>query len=203
MISNIDLMIWDLETTGLVAPEAKILEIGAFIVRGGDIEVKHWVLDNKCDIPEEIIKITGITPEIIEKEGRDPKECIAEFLPYFKEAKTNVTHNGIKFDIPFLIDYAVDLMGYTEVNKKAITELINTNAFDTAVYFKARKLHMQQGKNESFLSFAKRVMGVRAYGIKYNLGLCCDEMKIEKGVQHRAIADVDLTYKLYKAISTH
>lgn len=41
-------VIWDLETTGFVAPACKILEIGAFIVLNDDtVETKHWVLDNK------------------------------------------------------------------------------------------------------------------------------------------------------------
>ena len=95
---DIDYIVWDLETTGFVAPQCRILEIGCFIINNNEIERKHWVLDNKVKIPEHIIEITGITQDIIDAEGRDPEECLLEFLPYFKRCKKNITHNGIRFD---------------------------------------------------------------------------------------------------------
>lgn len=202
MEKDIDVLIWDLETTGFVAPESKILEIGAFIVKGDTVEKKHWVLNNNCEIPEKITEITGITKEIIEAEGRDPVECLNEFLPYFKRCKKNVTHNGIKFDIPFLVEYASDLLGWTEQQKESVFKLIRQNAFDTAVHFKANKIGEKQNESESFVEFADRVMGTKAYGVKFSLGLCCDELNIDRTniVQHRALADVYLTHEIYKLI---
>jgi len=139
---EIDLIVWDLETSGFVAPECKILEIGCFIVRGEEVERKHWVLNNGIEIPEKIVEITGITQAIIDAEGRDPKECMQEFLPLFKLAKKNITHNGVRFDIPFLVNFSADLFGYTDIEKMAVTNLIRSTAFDTAVHFKAKKLDM-------------------------------------------------------------
>ena len=110
---EIDLIVWDLETTGFVAPECKILEIGCFIVRGEEVEQKHWVLNNNVEIPEKIVEITGITQAIIDAEGRDPKECLLEFLPLFKACKKNITHNGVRFDIPFLIETANQILGFS------------------------------------------------------------------------------------------
>lgn len=199
---EIDLIVWDLETTGFVAPEAKILEIGCFIVRGEEVERKHWVLDNKIEIPEKIVEITGITQEIIDAEGRDPKECIEEFMPLFKEAKVNVTHNGVRFDIPFLTDFVADLMNYRDEQKIAVRNLIRSTAFDTAVHFKAKKLDMQPYFREPFVQFADRVMNVRAKGVFYTLGLCVEELGITHDLtQHRAMADVELTYEIYKKIN--
>lgn len=197
---DIDLIVWDLETTGFVAPEAKILEIGCFIVKDGTVEQKHWVLNNQCDIPEKITELTGITKEIIEAEGRDPKECLLEFLPLFKRCKKNVTHNGVRFDIPFLLDYSAHVLEFTPEQKMATTNLIRSTAHDTAVEFKAKRLELQPFFRESYIQFADRVMSVRAYGLKFNLGLCCDEAQIDRTgiVQHRALADVDLTYRLYQ-----
>ncbi len=203
---EIDYIVWDLETTGFIAPPCKILEIGCFIVyESGTIEEKHWVLNNQCEIPEKIIEITGITKEIIEAEGRDPKECLMEFLPLFKESKMNITHNGISFDIPFLTNFAADLLGWTEVQKTATKLLIESKSFDTAVRFKADKLGMSREPEETFIQFAKRVMSIRAYGIKYNLGLCCEESGVNMTdiVQHRAMADVYLTNEIYKTVKSY
>lgn len=199
---DIDLIVWDLETTGFVAPEAKILEIGCFVVRGEEVERKHWVLNNNVEIPEKITEITGITQAIIDAEGRDPKECLQEFLPLFKRCKKNVTHNGVRFDIPFLIETSAHVLGFQPNEKMAVTNLIRSTAFDTAVHFKAKKLNMEPFFRESFVQFADRVMSVRAFGIKYSLGLCVEELQIKKDlVQHRAMADVELTHEVYKLIA--
>lgn len=200
---DIDLLVWDLETTGFVAPECKILEIGAFIVKDGVVEEKHWVFQNNVEIPEKITEITGITKEIIDAEGRDPKECLQEFLPLFKRCKQNLTHNGIRFDIPFLTDFAESVLEWTPEEKKAVVGLIRQSAFDTAVHFKAKKCGMRQADSETFVIFADRVMNTRAFGVKYTLGLCCDELAIDrtKVVQHRALADVFLTHEIFKKIN--
>lgn len=195
------ILVWDLETTGFVAPEAKILEIGCFIIRGDEIERKHWVLDNKIEIPEKIIEITGITPEIIAAEGRDPAECLQEFLPLFKNCSKNITHNGIRFDIPFITAFAASVLGWDEKQTDAVRSLLRLTAFDTAVHFKAKKLDMQPMDKEHFVNFADRVMEIRAYGVKYNLGLCVEELGITLDVkQHRAMGDVELTHEVYKKI---
>lgn len=202
MIEDIDIIIWDLETTGFVAPESRILEIGAFIIRGDVIEHRQWVLNNQCEIPEKITEITGITKEIIEAEGKDPKECLEEFLPLLKAAKKNVTHNGIRFDIPFLVAYAEDVLKLLGTQKGELSELLRERAFDTAVYFKASKLRYVQNNYESYIEFAERVMNTRAVGLKFNLLLCCQEKGVDMtGITlHRAMADVQMTHELYKLI---
>lgn len=196
---EIDAIFWDLETTGFVAPECKILEIGAYIVRGDTVTKKHWVLQNNVEIPEKITEITGITKEIVEAEGRDPKDCLAEFLPLFKLAKKNVTHNGIKFDIPFLVEYAADLMGYTPGQKIAVYDLLHGTAYDTAVHFKAKKMGRKPADRESYIGFARRIMGTPVKGLHFNLTLCAQEMGIDLDgiVAHRALADVEVTHRIY------
>ena len=194
-------IVWDLETTGFVAPKAKILEIGCFIIRGGEIERKHWVLDNKCEIPEKITEITGITQEIIDEEGRDPAECLNEFLPLFRECDQNITHNGIKFDIPFLTDYAADVLGWDDKGKEAAKNTMRKTAYDTAVCVKAKKLNMERAEGETFVQFGDRVMRVFAKGVFFNLAVSLEEAGIELDlVAHRAMADVEMTYELYKKI---
>lgn len=199
----ITMIVWDLETTGFVAPESKILEIGAFVFRGEEMETKHWVLDNKCEIPEKITEITGITQAIIDAEGRDPEECLIEFLDLVTHAEKNVTHNGVRFDIPFLIAYAGSILAHTPKELEAIRDLLEERAFDTAVFFKASKIGLTQRPHESYLQFAKKVMDTRAFGVKFNLLLCCTEKKVDMtGITlHRALADVQMTNELYKLIT--
>jgi len=199
---KIDYIVWDLETTGFVAPESKILEIGCFIVRGDEIERKHWVLNNDVEIPEKITEITGITQDIIDKEGRDPKECLLEFLPLFKECKRNITHNGIKFDIPFLVAYLEDVLECTEEQKYATKDLINSTAYDTATYYKAKELGIEEGDYDTYFNFADNVMRQRVSGLRFNLGFVCDELGVDRSniTQHRAMADVELTHEIYKKI---
>lgn len=201
MDKDIDVLVWDLETTGFVAPECKILEIGAFIVRNGVVEQKHWVLKNEGHpIPEKITELTGITQDIIDAEGRDPKECLAEFLPLFKQCKQNVTHNGLRFDIPFLTNYAADLLGFEPHEKSATLMLLRSTAYDTAVAYKAKKLDIKPYFREPFAQFGDRVMSIHALGTRYTLNLCVEELGIKHdGVRHRAIADVALTHEVYKA----
>lgn len=201
-LTPIDYIVWDLETTGFDAPDKKILEIGCFIVRNGEIERKHWVLDNKCEIPEEIVKITGIDQSIIDAEGRDPKECLMEFLPLFEQSKMNISHNGIRFDIPFFVNTMAHQFDYSEKEKQDLQNFIRSRAFDTAVFFKAKKLRMQRNPEVPYINFADQVMNIRAYGVKYNLGLCVQELGIKHDLtQHRAMADVELTHEVFKIIS--
>lgn len=200
--SPIDLIVWDLETTGFVAPECKILEIGAFVVRGDEVEQKHWVLKNEGHpIPEKITELTGITQEIIDAEGRDPKECLAEFLPLFDQCKRNVTHNGVRFDIPFLVNYAADLLAYQPHEKSALLKHLRSTAYDTSAYYKAKKLGIEPYFREPIADFCTRVLNVHAVGTRYTLNLCVEELGIvHDGTRHRAIADVALTHEVYKAM---
>lgn len=196
----IDYIVWDLETTGFVAPKDKILEIGCHIVyTNGKVVEKNWVLNNNVEIPEKIIEITGITLDIINAEGRDPEECLREFLPLFKKCKKNITHNGIKFDIPFLVEYASDLLRWNEMQKMQVYNLLWESAHDTAVAFKSSNLGMYQEPRESHVQFANRVMNVRA-PLKFNLGVVSDFYQIDRSnvKQHRAMGDVYLTHEVFK-----
>jgi DNA polymerase III epsilon subunit-like protein len=191
-------VVWDLETTGFVAPECKILEIGAKVIfEDGTAEDKHWVLNNNVEIPEKITEITGITKAIIDSEGRDPKECLNEFLEILQQAPKNITHNGFKFDIPFLIGTIRDILAWGPNELLELETKLKEEAFDTAVIFKGSKLRMTRRQDEKFSSYATKVMNIRSTQ-KFNLGYACDDLKIDRtGVQqHRALGDVGLTYQL-------
>ena len=193
----INYIAWDLETSGLDPRKDKILEIGAMKISGDQIvEERSWVLNHGIEIPTVITEITGITKEITDC-GVDPAVAMEEFLSMFTDSWTaNLTHNGYKFDLPFLFAAMNDMQ--VQVYKDKIAR----GCIDSAVLFKARGMNLERMWNESFLDFAKRVMETRIFGLKYNIAHCCNELGIETAGAnfHRALGDVSLTNQIYKKL---
>lgn len=204
-----DLIVWDLETTGFVDDaDSHILEIGAMVVKDGIIISRHnWVLNHGIEIPAKITEITEIDQKVIDEYGRSPYLSIKEFVGLFTvHGPINLTHNGLRFDLPFLAKELSHTAANTEEKVEAAIDLINilTNyAIDTAAIYKGKKLGLIQAEGESFADYGKRVLDTKMFGLKYNVGACCDELGIDRtGIkQHRALADVELTYEIYKKLT--
>lgn len=198
------LIVWDLETTGFVDnPDARIIEIGAVVIRDGEVHSEQsWVLNHGIEIPEKITEITGITKEIIEEEGVNPDIALSEFIRLLVESDLHLTHNGFKFDIPFLIKQLKAIPGTPDHSFNFFQQCLEANGLDSAVMYKARQLDMKIKEGESVKQFADRVMNVRAKGVFFNVGHCCDDLGISReGVeQHRALADVKLTWEIFKKL---
>jgi len=193
-------IVWDLETTGFDGTKNHIVEIGMFKVVDGEIfSTKRWVLNHNIEIPEEITKINGMTKEIIDAEGIDPKSGLSDFLDYVRNSNCNITHNGVKFDIPFLINQVRVVLGWDEELLKKVETHLNRTAIDTAMMFKANLHGIVRQWNESLYKYYVRV-GEQILKGKYNLGVCCDELQVDKSkvTQHRALGDVELTNEIYK-----
>ena len=91
----------DVETTGLSAVEHEIIEIGSMIVNGRKIEAKfHALVKAKVSIPPAIEALTGISDEILGREGRELTEVLPEFLLFAGDLPL-VSHNA-NFDYGFL-----------------------------------------------------------------------------------------------------
>lgn len=200
--------VWDLETSGLEPGKDKILEIGWMDIRDGEVADQGSVLlkHEGFEVPEVIVNITGITTELMNAEGLDPQACYRLLLEKIYLSKVpNVTHNGIRFDIPFFLDAIGKVDGGLNLigaEYAAISSFIRGNAIDTAVLFKAGKLGRSRRVHETFEQWANRVMEERVYGLKYKVEVCCDELGIDKTglTQHRALGDVTLTNEIYKKI---
>jgi DNA polymerase III epsilon subunit-like protein len=146
--------------------------------------------------------INGITQDIIDAEGRPPEECFREVIPFFNMNIPNLTHNGIRFDIPFLLAQCEKVLDWDEATALMYKNKIEKNALDTAVFVKAGKLGLARDWNETFHDFGKRVMSIMAKGVKYNVGLCCDELEIDRSdvTLHRAGGDCNLTHQIYQKL---
>lgn len=212
MIVPEEFIVWDLETTGFDPLTCEITEIGAMrVIKGEVVEKKSWLLNHGIEIPEVITQLTGITKAMLDADGRDPKECLHEFIEFLIptgetiKVMPNLTHNGIKFDIPFLMgcEKRLDAVFMTDEERNVFRSSLEEMAIDTAVMVKAQKLGLQQADGETFYRFANRVMDIRAYGVKYNVTLCVEEFGIPKDgmTMHRAMADVHFTNEIFKKLT--
>lgn len=97
-----DYTVIDLETTGLDINQDAIIEFGALRVRNQIPEksFSQLVKTNK-PLSSEIIKLTGITPETILKEGIELKLALTAFLEFIGEDRLLI-YNA-HFDMGFLI----------------------------------------------------------------------------------------------------
>lgn len=198
-------VVWDLETTGLDPKTCKIVEVAALIVKNGEVVDQYTaILNHGIDIPEQASNVHGITTEKAKAEGIDPAKAIKTLVDiidgYGTDGMCNVTHNGHKFDIPFLLQTIEDLKVTTF---PGFEYRIWSNGIDTAVLTKAQKLEMPRKWNETFSEYAQRVMSVRAKGVYFNIKQCCEDFGIDqtKVTLHRAGGDVEMTNEIYKKIT--
>lgn len=95
-----DIVCFDLETTGLDSENDRIIEIGACIIREGQIcETYSTFVDPEMPISAKITDITGISPEMVVGAPKE-KEAVEEFLK-FCGGLPLVAHNA-SFDIGFI-----------------------------------------------------------------------------------------------------
>jgi len=198
-------VVFDFETTGLDPKTCKIVEVAALIVKNGEVVDQYTaILNHDIDIPEQASAVHGITREKAKADGIDPKKAIETLLEiidgYGTDDLCTVTHNGHKFDIPFLVETinALKIETFPSFEDRLINSCV-----DTAVLVKAKKLDMKRKWNESFADFGKRVMNTFAKGVYFNIKQCCTDFGIDqsKVTLHRAGGDVEMTNEIYKKIT--
>lgn len=189
--------VFDFETTGLDPYTCKILEIGALKVREGLPDEQFTCLINwGIPVPENITEITGITQEEIDRDGIDPEKAKQEFKDFIGHLPL-IGHNIRNFDLNFLAQFF-------RMTSEDWDNFLQ-NYLDTAAMYKAKKLGTDRRWDETFNDFAERVMTTKAYGVKFNVGIACEELQIDKTglVQHRAMADVILTNEIFKKLTSN
>lgn len=111
-----EVVVFDIETTGLSVVTCKITEIGAVKIRDGKVVDRYSTFVNpECHIPEEITELTSITDDMV-KDAPTVREVLPEFLAFVGDDLL-VAHNagfdtgfiryvakeqGIEFDSPYL-----------------------------------------------------------------------------------------------------
>jgi DNA polymerase III subunit epsilon len=99
----------DLETTGLDPEKHKIIEIGAIKVNRDSINHDTFQTLIKIDgkLPKKITEITGITTEMLEKDGQSIESAMSEFIQFIGNLRL-VAFNA-PFDLGFLSNAARQL----------------------------------------------------------------------------------------------
>ena len=98
---EIDWVIIDLETTGLEPEKHSIIELAALRMGEDDRpELFARLIRQKCEIPEPIVQLTGITDEMLQSGGVALKEAITDFLS-FVGTRTVIGYN-VAFDMGLL-----------------------------------------------------------------------------------------------------
>ena len=99
-----EFVVFDIETTGLSNRTCGITEIGAVLVKNGKVLERYNTMVNpEMPIPEEIVKLTGITDEMVKNE-RTIREVLPEFLAFVGN-RLLIAHNA-DFDIGFIREAA-------------------------------------------------------------------------------------------------
>lgn len=197
-------VVFDFETTGLDPAKDKIVEVAALMVKDGEqVGTYQSLLNHDIDIPEAASAVHGITRELCAAEGKDPKSVLTELINILNQFPASVTHNGHRFDLPFLRSAMFQTSGLSLGEIETFNRRVLGTNIDTAALFKARKIDVERNWNEPFDSFAARVCEIRAFGVKYNVGACCDDLgiKVDGITLHRAAGDVHLTNEIYKALT--
>ena len=95
-----EMVVFDIETTGLSNRTCKIIEIGAVKIKGGEIIDRMDIfVDPECPIPEEITRLTSITDDMVSGAPKE-KEAVEKFLE-FADGRMLIAHNA-NFDVGFI-----------------------------------------------------------------------------------------------------
>ncbi len=107
-------VVFDIETTGLDPMRDCITEIGAVLIKNGNITGRfHSLVNPEVPIPDEIVELTGITDEMV-KDCPTASQVIPAFLDFAGDSVL-VAHNA-PFDMGFIQHKAAG-MGMTVKNK--------------------------------------------------------------------------------------
>ena len=102
-LDEMDVVVFDLETTGLSPYSEEIIQIAAVRMRGGRIlseEAFDTFVNPGRRISSFITNYTGISNSHVQG-APDPGEALARFSAYVGDAML-IAHNGQRFDMPFI-----------------------------------------------------------------------------------------------------
>lgn len=178
----------DIETTGLDPEVDLILNIGHVIVRDGravsrmesfldwtrDSRVDHDWLQDRMESTRWEMAQRGreykMSYEKLVRCGEDPVVVLQRYHDLIKDQQKEksafVMHNGYNFDAPWLCTHFHDWLGER-------LEFGPNEIWDTGMIEKACQLDSVPDLCESMRSWAKRVGGIQAKGVKWSLDAHC------------------------------
>ncbi len=169
-----EMVVFDIETTGLSARTCKIIEIGAVKIKAGKIIDRMDIfVDPQCPIPEEITKLTSITDDMV-KGAMLEAEAVSKFLEFAGDDML-IAHNA-NFDVGFIriaaernsIPFNNSYLDTLGLSKYVNPELKN-HKLDTLVsHYDIGDFHHHRAEDDAEVLariFIKMLAGLRSEGI--------------------------------------
>ena len=173
-------VIYDFETSGLSPHNDDIIEIGAKCVEDESTFETLIIPLSRKGVTPKITEITGITTDLLKKEGKRTLPAFIAFFDYLQqkydihEGLTLIAHNGLLFDDIFLRRYLRYLQG------EGITKY--DDMFKQVVYVDS-------------LMVARYLHPERRY---HNMRELCQLYNVQNESAHRAMGDVNALFILWK-----
>ncbi len=109
-------IVLDIETNGLDPLQDDIIEIAAIRVETDNYDEFSCLISNERALPDEIVKLTGITDQILAEEGQNIISALSEFVNFIGEFP--IVGYNLYFDIDFINSSLRDLNRDTIKNRK-------------------------------------------------------------------------------------
>ena len=146
-------------------------------------------------VTKEAAFITRYTEEEHIRRAISPEEAFEQFWPILEESDYIIMHNGLRFDIFLLKDYA-KYMG--KPWKWILPKVLDTNALA-----KGHKLGIVYNRDkETLLEYQYKVSSIIAKGVKTNLKALGTEFKIpfDENLLHSAAYDLKLNFAVWNKL---
>jgi DNA polymerase III subunit epsilon len=96
------LTVVDVETTGLYPSDSRVIEISVLqaTLEGGIQSQETSLINPQTRVPSKITQITGISQEMVERDGAIASNVFPHYLPLLNSG--TLTAHNLEFDYPFL-----------------------------------------------------------------------------------------------------
>ena len=210
-------LLFDTETTGLNPKKSFILSIGAIMYdsKTNNISEFYKVLNWKqimsnFYIPEDTIKIHGLTQDILDKEGEHPLKVMSDFITWIDDFVHSEDLNSnldaiVAFNIPFDLNMMISNLKY--LNEIYCPNFEHDFKFESnsknLLYLLTRKYHEDIGSHPLIIDslLIDRIFHFEVDGekVSHNLQAVGERYNIpEDPNAHNAIADTRRTLKVFK-----
>ena len=150
-----EMVVFDIETTGLSNRTSKIIEIGAVKIKNGEIIDRMDIfVDPECPIPEEITKLTSITDGMVKGAPKE-KEAVETFLAFAGDSML-IAHNA-NFDVGFIrvaserhgIPFTNTFLDTVGLSKYVTPELKNHKLDTIVAHYKIGDFHHHRASDDA------------------------------------------------------
>jgi DNA polymerase-3 subunit alpha (Gram-positive type) len=175
-----EVIIFDVETTGLSFTDDRLTEIGAIKVRNRQIIDNFDIFVNpEKEIPQKIVELTGITNEMVQ-DAPSTKEALEKFFEFCGDNPVLVAHNAY-FDTS-MINASCERVGITKeytyidtlvLAQSVVTDVSKYKLDSLAKHFKLGKFNHHRAEDDahmlakvylSLLNLVDKVDGIKTLG---------------------------------------